>query len=217
MAKAIFRSVDLRQQVYENLRTRITGGEFDKDTRFYERTFADELGVSRTPVREALAMLEQDGLLSPAARGYHLPKVSRQQVIDITEIRLLLEPHAIAALVRDTKPAELKKIAEQIRKEVQETRDSDAYISSHERLRALIYSNLRNVALVAAIQQYEDAIHFVRLSTLGLPCARRMSADGMIKLADSLAANDPEKASAFQAQLLIQARDLFLEHTDGID
>ncbi|EAQ02367.1 transcriptional regulator, GntR family protein [Pseudooceanicola batsensis HTCC2597] len=215
MSKSIVRAVDLRQQVYENLRSRITSGEFDKDTRFYERTFADELGVSRTPVREALAMLEQDGLLSQAARGYRLPRMSRQQVIDVTEIRLLLEPHAVASMVRDTSPGELKKMAAKIRKEVADSRDSGAYISSHGRLRELILGKVRNRALVDAIQQYEDSIHFVRVSTLGQADWRRMSAEGMLELADALEAGDAEAASEIQGRLLTKARDSFLEFSDA--
>ncbi|WP_412506330.1 GntR family transcriptional regulator [Roseovarius sp. SYSU LYC5161] len=214
MTQSIIRSVDLRQQVYENLRGRITSGEFEKTTRFYERTFADELGVSRTPVREALAMLEQDGLLSQAARGYRLPQMSRQQVLDVTEIRLLLEPHAVASMVRDTAPGELKKIAAKIRKEVGETRDSGAYIASHGRLRHVILGKVRNRALVEAIQQYEDSIHFVRVSTLGHPDWRCMSADGMLNLADAFEAGDAEAASEIQGRLLTMARDSFLEYSD---
>ncbi|MBK0329599.1 GntR family transcriptional regulator [Rhodobacteraceae bacterium F11138] len=215
MTKPIVRAVDLRQQVYENLRRRITSGEFDKNTRFYERTFADELGVSRTPVREALAMLEQDGLLSQAARGYRLPRMSRQQVIDVTEIRLLLEPHAIRSMVQETQPAKLAKIADGIRKEVEASRDSDAYIAAHGRMREVILSEVKNRSLVDAIQQYEDSIHFVRISTLGRPDWRRLSSDGMLDLADALETGDSDRAAELQFTLLTKARDSFLEFSES--
>lgn len=214
MTKSIVRAVDLRQQVYENLRARITSGEFDKDTRFYERTFADELGVSRTPVREALAMLEGDGLLSQAARGYRLPQMSRQQVIDVTEIRLLLEPHAVASMVRETSAAERKKVAGKIRKEVETNRDSDAYITAHSRMREVILGKVRNRSLVDAIQQYEDSIHFVRVSTLGQADWRSMSADGMLEIADALEAGDADRAAELQYTLLTKARDSFLKFSE---
>ncbi|MEC7761536.1 MAG: GntR family transcriptional regulator [Pseudomonadota bacterium] len=214
MTKSIVRAVDLRQQVYENLRARITSGEFDKDTRFYERTFADELGVSRTPVREALAMLEGDGLLSQAARGYRLPQMSSKTVIDVTEIRLLLEPHAVASMVRETSAAERKKIAEKIRKEVEASRDSDAYITAHSRMREIILGKVRNRSLVDAIQQYEDSIHFVRVSTLGQPDWRSMSADGMLEIADALESGDADRAAELQHTLLIKARDSFLKFSE---
>ena len=215
MKKPIVRAVDLRQQVYENLRARITSGEFDENTRFYERTFADELGVSRTPVREALAMLEQDGLLSQAARGYRLPRMSPQQVIDVTEIRLLLEPHAIGSMVRETKPAKRAKVAALIRKEVEANRAGDAYIAAHSRMRDSILSEVRNRPLVDAIQQYEDSIHFVRISTLGRPDWRRLSANGMLDLADALEAGDDQRAAEIQHRLLTNARDSFLELSDA--
>lgn len=214
MTKSIVRAVDLRQQVYENLRERITSGEFDKNTRFYERTFADELGVSRTPVREALAMLEGDGLLSQAARGYRLPQMSRQTVIDVTEIRLLLEPHAVASMVRETSPAERKKVAERIRKEVAANRDSDAYMTAHSRMREIVMGKVRNRSMVEAIQQYEDSIHFVRVSTLGQPDWRSLSAEGMLELADALENGEADRAADLQYTLLIKARDSFLEFSD---
>jgi len=215
MAKSIVRAVDLRQQVYDNLRARITSGEFDHETRFYERTFADELGVSRTPVREALAMLEQDGLLSQAARGYRLTRMSRQQVIDVTEIRLLLEPHAVASMVDTTSSSDLKKIAAQMRKLVAETRESDAYIAAHGRIRELILGKVRNRRLVDSIQQYEDSIHFVRISTLGQPEWREMSASGMLALADALESGDAKQAADVQRQLLSNARDSFVKFSEA--
>src|SRR6185436_17719083 len=52
------------------------------------------LGVSRTPIREALRRLEQDGLIERTSRGTRVVERSPEQILEIYELRILLEAHA---------------------------------------------------------------------------------------------------------------------------
>ena len=85
----------LSDRVFENVRERIVTGELREDTPIRQDALANELGVSKIPLREALARLEQVGLLtSQANRGYTIRGMSAAEVEEIYELRLAVEPVA---------------------------------------------------------------------------------------------------------------------------
>jgi DNA-binding GntR family transcriptional regulator len=89
-----------RQETYRFLRERLLGGEYAPNERLVEESIARALGVSRTPVREALHKLELEGLVEPAgARGFRVPEDSVAEMKELFEIRGVMEGHALACLV----------------------------------------------------------------------------------------------------------------------
>src|ERR1700733_10492662 len=89
----------LREQVYAALRSALRTGTLASDRAATERDLAEKLGVSRTPVREALALLVHEGLISSGRRGFAAPQLSRNDVADLFEIRRMLEPGALASTI----------------------------------------------------------------------------------------------------------------------
>ena len=88
----------ISDQVIDVLRERILTGRMAPDVPIRQDIVAQELGISKIPLREALARLEQEGLLvSHANRGYFVRAMSRDELEEIFAIRLKLEPNAVAA------------------------------------------------------------------------------------------------------------------------
>jgi DNA-binding GntR family transcriptional regulator len=88
---------------YNKLRDDILAGVFIAGSLLQETALASRYGVSRTPMREALARLEQDGLLERAPRGYRIRAGTPEDVLDIYDARIALESVAISsAAVRAT-------------------------------------------------------------------------------------------------------------------
>ena len=86
----------VRRRVYEHLKTEILTGRLSPEERLGEEHLAETLGVSRTPVREALHKLEVEGLIQPGAkRGFIVSGDSREEVEDRFEIRAVLEGYAL--------------------------------------------------------------------------------------------------------------------------
>ena len=84
----------LRDQVYDLLRERLLAGAGD-GFRLVEEELAEQMNVSRTPVREALRRLEIEGLIRPAgSRGFEAAYSQFKDVIDALDVRLLLEMYA---------------------------------------------------------------------------------------------------------------------------
>ena len=87
----------LSEQVFEIVREQIVTGKLPGDAPIRQDALANELGVSKIPLREALARLEQEGLLSSHAnRGYAVRPMSAEEADDIFALRLSIEPQAAA-------------------------------------------------------------------------------------------------------------------------
>ncbi len=105
MNRVVFRS--LPEQLAERLRERILSGVAAPGTAIRQDALATELGVSKIPLREAMARLEQEGLLrSEANRGYFVRELSAEEAREVYALRLQLEPPAAAAGAREASPAD---------------------------------------------------------------------------------------------------------------
>ena len=95
---------NLSEQLVELVRNRILNGAVEADRAIRQDALAAELGVSKIPLREALARLEQEGLLrSQANRGFFVRTLSAREAEEVYALRLKIEPEAMAtAAVRAT-------------------------------------------------------------------------------------------------------------------
>jgi len=93
------KDVPVRKRVYENLKTAIFSGQLGPKERLTEEHLAETLGVSRTPVREALSKLEAEGLIHPLeTRGFIVSGDSKEEVEELFEIRAILEGYALRTI-----------------------------------------------------------------------------------------------------------------------
>jgi DNA-binding GntR family transcriptional regulator len=82
----------MAEQIYADLRTRIVRGAIPPDTRLVELHIAAEMGTSQGPVREALHMLERDGLVEQrAGRAMYVTRVSLDELYDLFKVRSAIE------------------------------------------------------------------------------------------------------------------------------
>ena len=89
--------VPLSEHVYRTLRDAICDGVFEAHEHLVQNRLAEQLSVSRTPVRDALLRLSQEGLIrAVGARGYVVGELTPRDVDDVYEVRLFLEPQAVA-------------------------------------------------------------------------------------------------------------------------
>ena len=86
-----FKTVSLADQVFERLENDIIQGVYPKGEILTELKLAEQLGVSRTPIREALRRLEQERLIADAGKGSRVLGISEDDVLDIMNIREHME------------------------------------------------------------------------------------------------------------------------------
>jgi len=103
----------LRDLVYDELKQLILTGEMKPGTRLMEVDLADEMGVSRTPVREALRKLEKDKLIFIEPRkGVYVSDISVSDMMDVIEIRETLESLAASLAAGKIEESDLKDLLE---------------------------------------------------------------------------------------------------------
>ena len=149
----------LREIVYEELKRRILIGEIAPGTRMMEVELADDMGVSRTPVREAIRKLEKEGLVTiEPRRGAYASDVSIKDMTDVLEVRQYLEGMAtgMAALkITEEEKRELLKATEAYSKAV-ESEDTDEIILCDELFHKLIVDCSGNKTLIQMISQVQE-------------------------------------------------------------
>ncbi|GAB7184330.1 DNA-binding transcriptional regulator GntR family [Kitasatospora sp. Ki12] len=91
----------LRETVYAKLRAAVLDGEFGARERLAEVRLAARFGVSRTPVREALARLASDGLIERGDGGFFVTIPNLRQLKDFYELRVTLELRGVARAIED--------------------------------------------------------------------------------------------------------------------
>ena len=79
----VVKAASLREQIYERLRERVHTGQLTFDDRLVDVDIANEFGVSRMPVREALMQLVHDGMIESTSRGFGLRRYSDQEIAEI--------------------------------------------------------------------------------------------------------------------------------------
>ncbi|MBR4548857.1 MAG: GntR family transcriptional regulator [Oscillospiraceae bacterium] len=85
------KSISIADQIFEQLERDILAGRYPKGEVLSELSLAKQLGVSRTPVREAIRRLEQEKILEETSRGLTVVGISHEDMLDMYEIRLHIE------------------------------------------------------------------------------------------------------------------------------
>ena len=85
------RSISIADQIFDQLERDILAGRFERGEMLSEAGLARQLGVSRTPVREAIRRLEQEDFLEESSRGISVVGITREDMLDMYEIRSRIE------------------------------------------------------------------------------------------------------------------------------
>lgn len=159
----------LREVVFNNLRDAILKGQLKPGERLLENQLADKLGVSRTPVREALRMLEQENLVELIPRrGAQVLDISAEDIKNILEIRSALEAVSIrhACLNMNAENlAELRKHNQDF-EDAFERCDYEGVAKADEKFHDVLFRTAGNNRLVNIISNIQVQIYRYRLAYL---------------------------------------------------
>ena len=109
-----FRTVTLADQVFERLENDILSGKYQRGEIITELQLCSELGVSRTPVREALRRLSQEHLIEESPRGTVVLGVVRKDFEDMCAIRLRIEGLAVRGFIDNLSEDSLRELREAV-------------------------------------------------------------------------------------------------------
>jgi DNA-binding GntR family transcriptional regulator len=167
--KAVERSTEV---AYQWLRQRILDNEFAPGTQILEQSLADRIGISRTPVREALIQLQQDGLVEIVPRhGVRILPLSPDDMREIYEVLTNLEPMAAEELARrKPSPAVMAPLIEacDAMEAAVAAGDRDSWAKADEKFHLALLDLCGNRRLAGIVMTMWDQAHRARMFTLKL-------------------------------------------------
>lgn len=206
----------LGDRVYAILRDYLRAGRISTGQPLQEAALAAQLGVSRTPVREALARLASEGLVVADGRSFTVPSLTDGDIEDIYALRFLLEPEAL----RLTAVRKLgRKGLQPVRKALEdmaaahEAGDGAEFMEANYRFRDAWMALVPNPRLARAIELYADHVRYLRAFTLGDADVRAIVLKGLRRLLATLEAGDGEGAAAAMLAHLGKAKRILLDAT----
>jgi DNA-binding GntR family transcriptional regulator len=160
--------VSRRDRVYVELRELLMSGRVSPWERLAEEPLAERFGVSRTPVREALARLQADGLVEKRAHGLYLAVPSFEELTRLYELRVLLELHGIRRAIEDPT---VRHDATRLDAELDVWRamsgtppePDPTFVRTDERFHAVLLDTSGNTALTEALAGVNRRIRAVRM------------------------------------------------------
>lgn len=151
----------LREIVFESIREAIINGTLKQGERLMETQLAEELGVSRTPVREAIRKLELEGLVVMVPRkGAYVAGISARDAADILEIRAALEGLAAKLAAERITPDEIEELSNDIEGMGQaiDKGDLDTAIEYDTKFHTVLISASRNTRLVSMVSNLQEQV-----------------------------------------------------------
>ena len=193
----------LRDVVFQTLRKAILRGELKPGERLMEIALANKLGVSRTPVREAIRMLEQEGLVIMIPRkGAQVAQITMKDLNDVLEVRMGLEELAMQFACKRITPeqvAELRRALLEIER-LLATDDVTALAQADVDFHDIIYRATDNRRLNQIINNVREQMYRYRVEYLKDSRIRGTLLQEHREIYQAVAARDTEKARAYIRQ-----------------
>lgn len=159
----------LRDVVFNTLRQAILRGELEPGERLPEIQLADKLGVSRTPIREAIRKLELEGLVIMIPRkGAVVAEITEKSLRDVLEVRRALEELSVKLACEKIQEEEIEelKVAAKEFEDALKTGDVTAYAEADVKFHDIIYHTTDNERLIQLLNNLSEQMYRYRVEYL---------------------------------------------------
>lgn len=221
--KSIGASVSLRDQAYAMLRKAIADADIyvtREPVRLDERMLSETLGVSRTPIREAMTLLEQEGFLRTVPRrGIYIVRKSRREIVEMIQMWAALESMAARQATlhaTDEEIARLRRMFDNFRdttpaEHIEEY--SDANIAFHQAIVELSKSQI----ILETIKNIFVHVRAIRRMTISQSDRAARSIVDHLRIIEALEKRDTELAERLVRQHSLDLADYVDAHCDFLD
>jgi DNA-binding GntR family transcriptional regulator len=169
--EAIKQPDSLSKKAYEAIRKSILSGDWKIGEIYNEKAIAADLGISRTPVREALLELASQGLIIfLPRRGLMVNRFTRRDVDEIFELRKAIELAAVVKIAKASPPLELFEIEESLlqQRKAAKQKDYTAFMEGDRAFHTYFSKLTNNRRLIAILENLRDMIHLMGTKALSL-------------------------------------------------
>jgi DNA-binding GntR family transcriptional regulator len=204
---------NLTTLAYNSIKEYILDGRLDEESRLTEDFLAGQLGISKSPIREALNRLEAEGLIQIEPRkGAYLRRLSSDEINDLYDLREALEVH----VVRTAKmtPALLAELRQSLKRQraLLKANDKAHYIQEDTAFHAKLAQSTQNKYLCSVLENIQNQIWLSRRSSYDLSSSS--APDHHDAIVKALEASDSEKAQQAMRAHIRNVRERLVQSLD---
>ncbi len=204
----------LRELVFENIREAIINGHLKPGERLMEIQLAEELGVSRTPVREAIRKLELEGFVVMIPRkGAYVTDITIKDIVDVFELRWALEALAAELAAERATEEEIEQMERHLLElaKVIEEQDVKKIVEIDTRFHETIYTASRNKRLGQILSLLGELIQRYRTLTLSKSERIKVTMEEHRAIVEALAAREPQRAGRLAQEHIESAENSLMD------
>ncbi len=207
------KSISLAEQVFERLENEILSGNYQRGELLTEMMLVSDLGVSRTPIREALHRLEQEHLIEITQKGFLVLGVTQQDLADIFDIRMRIEGIASRMAAENITEEQLAELRETL--ELQEfyvpRHDADHIKIYDSKFHQLIYRFSGSSVFYDTLMPLHKKVQKYRKASVENQSRAKQSASEHRAIFEAIAAHDAAHAEQFTVEHITNAANHILK------
>lgn len=223
MTAKITKGPSLKEQVYNHLKKAIISGDIEENRVYSEQWAADLLGVSRTPVREAVLQLKQEFFIDILPyKGFQVRSLTAEDIKETFQIRLALEGFCIILIAQNSQAPEVRRLLDGLEGYLQEqgrlAAEGKAYefMERDEMYHRSIINYTGNERLISTYNDIRSRFELITVKVLNDPGRMEATVDEHLAILDKMRAGLPWEA--YQAiQIHLDATQKVLKRQTGTD
>jgi DNA-binding GntR family transcriptional regulator len=204
----------LGDYVFDKLKEAIINGEMAPGTRIIENRLANSLGISRTPVREAIHKLDRAGFVKRLSQGgFTVVSLTRDEIEEAFGIRCILESYAARLAAIKHKEGDLKPLEDKL-KEFQTCLNNgkiDELLRINTEFHDTLYALSESPKLINLIGDLKDQIYRFRKILLREADMARAVDEDHRKMLEAMKARDPDQVESLVKEHILRGQKLALE------
>lgn len=204
----------LAKIAYDALRYSILSFKLKQKTVYNEMSVSQELGLSRTPVREALLRLSSEGLITFLPRkGFIVTSYTEKEVEEIFELRLILESVVIKKIVSKISKKNIEKLRGYVETQRQAAAKNDyhSFMLSDRAFHKTFFDLAGNFKLTEIMDNFQDICHMIGVCYLKVDGLYERAIKDHEAVLQSLETGDPDRAAKAIAQHINQVKSAVME------
>jgi DNA-binding GntR family transcriptional regulator len=203
----------LREEVYESLKKSILHGKLRGGQRLIEETLANQIGISRTPVREAFHKLERDDLVTRLPKGgFAVREFTKEDVEEIFGIRSALESYASYLASLHITPEKISQLEKKVKEleDALEKRDDEKFIQLNTEFHDLIYKSCKSKKLIEMINNFRDYFYRYRSALIHTEKGMNYSIEDHRRMLEAMKKKNPRLVERLVRNHLARGKELII-------
>ena len=205
--------ISIADQVFDELEQAILSGVYERGEILTEIRLSEQMGVSRTPIREALRRLGQEHIIEPTTKGVRVVGISPEDIADICEIRLRLEGLAARWAAERADDAGIRALREAV--ELQEfytqKQDAESIRNMDTLFHQTIYALCGSNSMRDTLEPLHRKLLKYRRTAVSAPESARQSLREHRRIYEAIAAHDGQLAEELTVDHVRHARERILQ------